>query len=30
VALAEILENPPTMERVKREVVKAFEEVFGD
>jgi lipoyl(octanoyl) transferase len=30
VALADLLENPPTMERVKREVVQAFEEVFGN
>jgi lipoate-protein ligase B len=30
VALADLLENPPTMERVKKEVVKAFEEVFGN
>jgi len=30
VALADLSENPPTMERVKREVVKAFEEVFGN
>ena len=30
VALADLLENPPSMERVKREVVKAFEEVFGN
>jgi lipoyl(octanoyl) transferase len=29
VALADLLENPPTMERVKTEVVNAFEEVFG-
>ena len=28
VALADLLESPPTMERVKGEVVKAFEEVF--
>ncbi|HXD08812.1 MAG TPA: lipoyl(octanoyl) transferase LipB [Anaerolineales bacterium] len=29
VSLADLFEAPPTMERVKREVVKAFEEVFG-
>ena len=31
VSLADLLESPPTMDRVKQEVVKAFEEVFdGD
>jgi lipoyl(octanoyl) transferase len=29
VSLADLFESPPSMERVKREVVKAFEEVFG-
>ena len=29
VSLAELLESPPSMERVKQEVVTAFEEVFG-
>jgi lipoate-protein ligase B len=30
VSLADLFEEPPSMERVKEEVVKAFEEVFGD
>ena len=29
VSLADLFENPPSMERVKQEVVNAFEEVFG-
>ena len=29
VSLADLFESPPAMERVKEEVVKAFEEVFG-
>jgi len=29
VSLADLFESPPSMERVKEEVVKAFEEVFG-
>ena len=29
VSLADLFENPPTMERVKEEIVKAFGEVFG-
>jgi len=30
VSLADLFESPPSMERVKEEVVKAFGEVFGD
>jgi lipoate-protein ligase B len=30
VSLADLFDEPPSMERVKREVVKAFGEVFGD
>jgi lipoate-protein ligase B len=29
-SLADLLPAPPSMERVKAEVVKAFEEMFGD
>jgi lipoate-protein ligase B len=29
VSLADLCENPPAMDRVKREVVSAFQEVFG-
>jgi lipoyl(octanoyl) transferase len=30
VSLADLFPDPPTMEFVKQEVVKAFEEMFGD
>ena len=29
VSLADLFESPPTMDRIKQEVVKAFEEVFN-
>jgi len=29
VSLADLLPDPPSMDKVKAEVVKAFEEVFG-